>query len=88
MDRKTFNLVDVTLRYAPTGEKKTPFKDGRAVTLRLLKTGAEMGQLDEAVRVVCRKFCLRPKAVREWFTANLEKRGDGNVRSRGHRQGS
>jgi len=65
MDKDIFELVDVTLKQSPNG-------DGRDTALNMLKIGAKIGKLDEAVGHVCRRFCLRPMAVVEWFTANLE----------------
>lgn len=64
MNKDIFELVDVTLKQSPNG-------DGRDTALNLLRTGAKIGKLDEAVVLVCRRFCLRPLAVVEWFTANL-----------------
>ena len=72
MDKGTVDLVDVTLRHTPTGDEANPFKDGRKPILNLLKAGAEVGKLDEAVGLTCRRYCLRPLAVLEWFTAKME----------------
>jgi len=65
MDEGMVNLVDNILETTSTGDK-------RETVLNLLKAGAELEMLDETVKLVCRKFCLRQMAVVEWFTAMVE----------------
>lgn len=72
MNKKTFDLIDVTLEFAPTGDKANPYEDWREPVLWLLKAGAEVRKLNEAVDIVCCKFCIRRLVLLEWFNAKLK----------------
>lgn len=65
MNQGTIDFIDMMLKYNSEGDR-------RETVLGLLKGGAAIGKLDQAVDLVCRRLKLRRNAVLEWFSHKLE----------------
>lgn len=65
MNQSTIEFIEMMLKTDSEGDR-------RGTVLSLLKGGAAIGKLDQAVELVCRRLKLRRNPVLEWFSHKLE----------------
>ena len=67
MDAETFNMVDGII----SNNRDT---DGRPNAEVLLEFAVQKEKLQEYVRIIATRYCLRPQAVIGWYVETLNRR--------------